>query len=43
MEVKMETEEGYRERINEAILRFKKRQKQMRKWKRKKAGKANGK
>lgn len=35
-EVKMETEEGYRERINEAILRFKKRQKQRRKWKRRK-------
>jgi hypothetical protein len=31
----METKEGYEKRIEEAIIRFKKRQKQLRKWKRK--------
>ena len=32
----METREGYLKRINEAIERFKKKQAQIRKWKRKK-------
>lgn len=35
----METKEGYQRRIQRAIEKFKKRQKQMRKWKKKKGGK----